>query len=182
VFEHRRRAKRLAAAMRLRASTPDGDVACATGIARPLARMLTAPGSGLRVLVYGLDVRDGAGDYPLSPSGERFSTIELCAFALDVDGVGTVVVDSAFGELHDIPVRTIATPATTWRDFKETRGIAFAFAPHEAIVVPGARLSIVGVVERVAAPPDSEAGFRELRTTLRLVGDFDRPILVASAR
>jgi hypothetical protein len=177
MFERYRYRREVDHATALAVAADEGTLARATGVVHQLDRTLVAPASGRYAVVYALDVRDAAPDPNRLGRDAPFETVELCPFVLRTDDVGDILVDSLFGELR-APRVAIGEPAEGWQAYKDDKGIAFQFVPHEAVVQHHYRITVVGTVARRLGGI-GDVGFRDAATTLCLVGDIDRPLVIA---
>jgi len=162
--------------------TPDGEVARATGVVRVLDKTLFAPASGRIAVVFAITTRDNS---PHEPYGfeprTNYEDVELCPFVLELDGGrGLVVIDSVFAELVDVQRQAIDARSEHWGAYCDAKGISGGRAV-EGVVQPGHHVTIVGVVQRRTAAAGVESGFRETKSEIHLIGDFDHPLLIAPA-
>ena len=175
MFEQRKRRKAIEQAPDLIATTPDGAIARITGIVRVHDKTLLAPASGRICVVYALDVIDMAPTEGSWQAESRFETVDAIAFAID-----NCIIDSVFVALVDIEAEPIEQLSELWDDYCLDRGLQ-AGAVREAIIEPGERVTVVGMVERRIVPAGLESGYRESGASVALVGDFDHPVLIARA-
>lgn len=188
------------AAEALTAATRDGVRARVTGIVRALERTLHAPATGRACVAFSVRVTEPSRQVPnnffdrvlavfhprnpkIAWGDDELTYVELAPFVIDDAQLGKVVIDSNFGELVGFEmVRPAKLHDRYWTDFVDDRGISPVATGIEAAVLEGATITVVGAVARRQAPPGAEAGYREAPTELCLVGDFDRPLLLADAR
>ncbi|MFN0253112.1 MAG: hypothetical protein ACKV2T_39935 [Kofleriaceae bacterium] len=155
-----------------------------TGIVCVHDKTIFSPARGRACIAFSIDVLDMQ---PIEPGGwrvpSRFQTVDACPFVLEAEGGERVLVDSAFVELVDVPVEHVAGEHFSrehWENYCLDRGL-HAQEANEGVVVPGERVTVVGIVERRLVPPGRESGFRDSGSTVALVGDFDHPVLVQRA-
>ncbi len=135
-------------------------------------KTLIAPASGRICVVFALDVLDMAANEGGWQPESRFETVDAIAFAID-----TVVIDSVFVALVDIDPEDVQL-SEHWDDYCLDRGLQTGIA-REAVIQPGERVTVVGIVERRVVPAGLESGYRDSGAAVALVGDFDRPVLIA---
>lgn len=167
-----RRRRALARTPLLAIDTPEGAVARATGIVRGTASLIS-PWSGRPCVAYRVRT-------PMQGEPGPFEASDLCAFELECPGARVRVVNPFF-DLHGIanaPAATDGDAPHRWRDFLDEHGLSpdAAGEPSEQVIELGIELTVTGIAARELIMPTDELGFRDIAATLRLVGDYDRPL------
>lgn len=182
MFAWWRRRRLLATSPLLMDDTADGTMVQVTGRVRALEHVLYAPASGRPAVIYRIAARDMAPSEPGGLQGSTaFESVDACPFVLESDSGGAVQVICDFAVLVSFSSRRVPTASGHWAAYSQRTGLR-ARTAHETVIQHGQRVRLVGVLERRPVAPGAEAGFREAPVELTLVGDFDRPLLVAPAR
>lgn len=162
----------------LTATTADGVLAQVTGIVRRADREMRAPMSARPCVAFAVRVTEPHHHEPGSWSApEPYDCVELVPFEIECDA-GRVLIVSDFAEL-DLPIMPTGRPDDeTWTAFCDHRRLSPVSHGEERLLPIGARVTVIGTTERAIIAPGREAGFRDAETQLRLVGDFDHPIVI----
>jgi hypothetical protein len=187
MFERRRIRHQIHEVPDATSATTDGDVACVTGIVRAIDPLLTSllaarPCVAYRTRVSSVPIRH---DGQYSGAVNDGETVAVARFAVDRGAAGLAIVEGNHALFDaadlDLPRDNQAREEHVLLLHGMT-GARQTATFHEAIIEVGATVSIVGVVmfDLQAELSAGEHGFRdELAPQLRLVGDFDHPLLIS---
>lgn len=147
-------------------------------------RVLHAPASGRPCVAFAVRIFEPSRHEPGGLDGTApFDYVELCPFALECE-LGTIRVDSQFAELH-VPHDRIGDDRIDrqrWLAFCEDKHASPASHGAEALILPGERVTLAGIVQRRQdRPGPGELAYRDGAAALWLVGDFDGPLLIGAA-
>lgn len=184
-FDRRPARRTLAAAPPLVPTSPEGEIARATGVVRATETTMPAPLSGRRCVVARARIRINRQGF--LGSGHPYETFAMVPFIVDVPLLGGVRVEGRYA-LLDLPARAMSkrtsTPGSRERmlaDHILTESSRSSPSFDETIVEPGMVVSVAGVVMKEAArvPDAREQGYRDAGPpSFVLQGTVERPLAI----
>jgi hypothetical protein len=181
MFDHFRWKRRVAGIAPLTPDAADGELRHTTGVVRAGESTLVAPASGRPCVAFAVHIhepnqREATGS--LGAGLGAFACVDVSAFAIECEQ-GILRVESQFAELHVAQERfkNDQLDGDRWLAFCEDKHASPRSTASEAIIAPGQRITLVGIVQRRPdRPRASELGYRDEAGAIWLVGDFDHPL------
>ena len=168
--------KRMAAGQR---ELDDAALVTMTGTVHAIGEPIVAPASGTPCVAHLTRVRvKGRATRRAKIERQEIVRVELVPFRLETTD-GDVIVD---GTTADLAIRPRAiVPRRIEHEARFLRTLQITIPPDsieldEVVIEPGARITVHGIA-RIEVTP-GEAGFREVPTQKKLVGDDHHPITI----
>jgi hypothetical protein len=191
LVEWRRGRRELAASTPLGTETPEGTVVRVTGAVRQRETLIVAPLSGVECVAARARITTGL--WHVRGAMKPREWFAIVSFVVERDGEPDVVVEGQHARIA-LPAEKLARATVGSREYARREQLllqlgekatnAFRAGCEEIAIVPGMRVSVVGLMmlgQAEAPVGDDDRGFRELPpSTLRLVGNATHPLVIGS--